>query len=229
MAICDNCNEIDCCCDRPIVFSPENFGSDNFICISTSSRFRKSRLCLPSHSEQENRLVSSWCIQHQRCISKELIAYVTYYNNAWVFATLIWKKLVHYRDMIFTVYSEIVMKYVFHSLCHRDILLMPCRNITAYNIIEGNRPLYSIQINHKIDYPKKENKQTLSTTSAEKYVFGKCKKGLRIAHLNIQHIIPKLDEIKYYLSNYKSNFILGLCETFLTESVNENTLQLKIL
>ena len=47
---------------------------------------------------------------------------------------------------------------------------------------------------------------------------------LHIAHINIQHILNKLDEIKYHLSQLNSSHILGLCETFLTEKVQNNDL-----
>ena len=46
-------------------------------------------------------------------------------------------------------------------------------------------------------------------------------KGFRIMHLNVQHIIPKYDEIRHILTSsndYKID-VLGLCETFLSESV----------
>ena len=45
-------------------------------------------------------------------------------------------------------------------------------------------------------------------------------KGLKITCQNIQHILPKLDEIKYNIGNMKDEFkphILGMCETFLSE------------
>ena len=46
-------------------------------------------------------------------------------------------------------------------------------------------------------------------------------KGFHIMHLNVQNIIPKYDEIRYILTSsndYKID-VLGLCETFLSESV----------
>ena len=45
-------------------------------------------------------------------------------------------------------------------------------------------------------------------------------KGLKITCQNIQHVLPKLDEIKYNIGNMKDEFkphILGMCETFLNE------------
>jgi len=43
------------------------------------------------------------------------------------------------------------------------------------------------------------------------------RKGLHVACLNIQHIMPKLDEIKIHLSDDNSTNILGLTETFLSD------------
>jgi hypothetical protein len=42
-------------------------------------------------------------------------------------------------------------------------------------------------------------------------------KGFRVVNLNIQHILPKLDEIKILLLEDPIH-VLGLCETFLTEN-----------
>ena len=54
--------------------------------------------------------------------------------------------------------------------------------------------------------------------------FSYSKKGLHVANINIQHILNKLDEIKYHLAQVNSSHILGLCETFLTERVQNNAL-----
>ena len=45
------------------------------------------------------------------------------------------------------------------------------------------------------------------------------KRGLRIANLNICHILNKVDEIKILLSQKRSVDILGVCETFLNSDV----------
>ena len=42
-------------------------------------------------------------------------------------------------------------------------------------------------------------------------------RGLRIAHLNINHLLPKLEEIKYHLKQENSPVIFGVAETFLGE------------
>ena len=54
--------------------------------------------------------------------------------------------------------------------------------------------------------------------------FNKC--CLHIANLNICHIKPKLDDIKIMLSESKNVDILGLCETFLDSSVDDETLHI---
>ena len=47
------------------------------------------------------------------------------------------------------------------------------------------------------------------------HVFGHLKRGLHVINLNIQHILPKLNELKLILQQTRSVSILGLCETFL--------------
>ena len=51
--------------------------------------------------------------------------------------------------------------------------------------------------------------------------------GLRIANLNIQHLLPKLEEINYHLQNKNSPDVLGLCETFLSNHINNDLLHLQ--
>ena len=46
------------------------------------------------------------------------------------------------------------------------------------------------------------------------------KKGLKIACLNIHHLIPKLDQIKLSLTDQHPD-IIGLCETFLDDKVDK--------
>ena len=51
------------------------------------------------------------------------------------------------------------------------------------------------------------------------------KKGLKIVHLNIHYLYPKLDEIKLTLSKQDID-ILCLCETFLNDTFSENELNI---
>ena len=49
--------------------------------------------------------------------------------------------------------------------------------------------------------------------------FNVTKSGLTLVHLNIQHILPKIDEIKHTLANCKNVInVIGFSETFLGES-----------
>ncbi|CAC5410806.1 unnamed protein product [Mytilus coruscus] len=57
--------------------------------------------------------------------------------------------------------------------------------------------------------------------------FGLQKGGLKIANLNIQHILPKIEEIRLTLNEKKSLHILGLCETFLNPELGDNLIEVK--
>ena len=69
-----------------------------------------------------------------------------------------------------------------------------------------------IQSNHDCTKSTQTSNDNLST-------FGLVKRGLRIANLNICHILNKVDEIKILLSEKRSVDILGVCETFLNNDV----------
>ena len=60
----------------------------------------------------------------------------------------------------------------------------------------------------------------------ERNTFFYKKKGLHVANLNIQHLLPKLDEIKFHLSLPNSTDILGLCETFLNQSIENKQIHI---
>ena len=51
-------------------------------------------------------------------------------------------------------------------------------------------------------------------------------KGSHFCNLNIQHIIPKADELRAVMANDKCPDILGLCETFLNPSVIDSQLEI---
>ena len=63
--------------------------------------------------------------------------------------------------------------------------------------------------------------KTTQTTSDDISTFGLIKRGLRIANLNVCHILNKVDEIKILLSEKRSVDILGICETFLNSDVTD--------
>lgn len=44
-------------------------------------------------------------------------------------------------------------------------------------------------------------------------------KGLHFCNLNVQHILPKIDELRLIMANDKCPDILGLCETFLNPNI----------
>ena len=50
------------------------------------------------------------------------------------------------------------------------------------------------------------------------------RKGLHVACLNSQHIMPKIDEIKLHLCDDNSTNILGLTETFLSDEIDDKEL-----
>jgi len=47
--------------------------------------------------------------------------------------------------------------------------------------------------------------------------------GLHVVHINIQHLLPKLDEIKCHLSNQSPIDIFGMVETFLHSDVESRS------
>lgn len=59
------------------------------------------------------------------------------------------------------------------------------------------------------------------TLNGENY-FNFDSKNLNIGSWNIRHLIPKLDEMSYLLQDSNCIHVLGLCETFLTNQVNDS-------
>jgi hypothetical protein len=55
-------------------------------------------------------------------------------------------------------------------------------------------------------------------------VFQFTESGLHITSLNIQHLMPKLDEIRFYLMQNNRPQIIGLCETFLHDYIADDQL-----
>ena len=47
-------------------------------------------------------------------------------------------------------------------------------------------------------------------------------KGLHFCNLNIQHIVPNIDELSITMAHEHSPDIFGMCETFLTSSVSDD-------
>ena len=63
--------------------------------------------------------------------------------------------------------------------------------------------------------------KTKHTGNNDLSTFGLVKRGLRIANLNICHILNKVDEIKILFSEKRSVDILGICETFLNSEISD--------
>ena len=47
-------------------------------------------------------------------------------------------------------------------------------------------------------------------------------KGLHIANLNIRHLLPKIDELGITMAEENGPDIIGICETFLNQSISSN-------
>ena len=92
--------------------------------------------------------------------------------------------------------------------------------------------------NQSIDSNVKKNHITSSNTNADNelkslknntacnQMFGFKQKGLHVSYLNIQHLLPKMDEIELILCNSKSLDIFCLSETFLNGSVEESCIRI---
>lgn len=50
---------------------------------------------------------------------------------------------------------------------------------------------------------------------------------MHFCNLNIQHIIPKLDELRIVMATENCPDILGVCETFLSPNILNNQIQIK--
>ena len=72
----------------------------------------------------------------------------------------------------------------------------------------------------------RNNTLLTENTYNEHSTLGLVKRGLRIANLNIRHILPKIDEIKYMLNGKRSVDVLGICETFLKDDIDDNQLMI---
>ena len=57
-----------------------------------------------------------------------------------------------------------------------------------------------------------------------KITFEFATEGIHFAHLNIQHLMPKIDELRYHLDQQNVPHIFGFSETFLNENVKDSEL-----
>lgn len=70
--------------------------------------------------------------------------------------------------------------------------------------------------------PSHVNSNPSKDITARKLSINSCNRGLNVTCLNIQHLIPKIDEIKHILTGDSGPDVLGLCETFLHEQIPDN-------
>ena len=56
---------------------------------------------------------------------------------------------------------------------------------------------------------------------------GLVKKGLRIGNLYVCHLLPKIEELKIILHDKCSVNILGVCETFLNDDIDNSLLEIE--
>ena len=57
-------------------------------------------------------------------------------------------------------------------------------------------------------------------------IFGHKKEGFKISNLDIQHLMPKIDELKVSFSRLKDSekpYVIGFCETFLDSNICQDT------
>lgn len=72
-----------------------------------------------------------------------------------------------------------------------------------------------------------ENKNVNSSDPKIETYFGLEKTGLKLSHLNIRNILPKIDEIKQFTNQGHNTHTFGLCETFLTETVTNDMINIE--
>ena len=72
-------------------------------------------------------------------------------------------------------------------------------------------------------YPITSRHNSKNNSNLYEDTFGLNKKGLNIGHLNVQHLMNKLDTIKILTNQLH---IFGLCETFLSDVVSDAELQI---
>lgn len=53
-----------------------------------------------------------------------------------------------------------------------------------------------------------------------------CNHGLHVASINIQHLVPKLDELKFHLTSKNSPDIVGIYETFLNNDITDECINI---
>ena len=134
-------------------------------------------------------------------------------------------------------YQQILTDITKHSANRENVTMTPytesIKRSSVYNISE-NSPHPNINVNISRDTSNNTARGSLNdvlkdTNESGNYdlsYFGLVKGGLRIGNLNVCHLLPKLDEIRLILHESRSVNILGLCETFLNDHVDDNVLSI---
>ena len=95
-------------------------------------------------------------------------------------------------------------------------------SICVCNIHNGIDEKSTCKTKSKSCAPIKNNGQKLTQDS-----FEFSENGLHITSLNIQHLLPKLDELTIHLNRKNSTHILGLCETFIGNNISNADIHIK--
>ena len=92
---------------------------------------------------------------------------------------------------------------------------IPCSNI--FESLSQDSSLYNEDCQHESSNSQHTSKSMLPLDNVTTYF---PKKGKVIAHLNIQSILPKIEELRFHVdqSNIK---ILSINETFLDQTIND--------
>ena len=97
------------------------------------------------------------------------------------------------------------------------------RSVNEYTIPNDTDSAFNEMSNTGENEPETVNELPSTIPySSDLSSFGLIKKGLRIGNLNVCHLLPKIDEIRLLLNEHRSVNILGLCETFLNDHIDNN-------
>ena len=99
-------------------------------------------------------------------------------------------------------------------------LTSPINDLLMGTCLDVNLSVDNTQVFETTYVTKQTFEETLDTTEN---MFALKGRGLKIMHLNIQHLLPKLDELKSTIFN-KGYDIIGFSETFLNEKIPDDQL-----
>jgi len=84
---------------------------------------------------------------------------------------------------------------------------------------------YNYLIDEFAETKSNDSYKNVLTNDLVRFTFNK--NGLHVVHINIQHLLPKLDEIKCHLYDQSSIDSFSMGETFLHSDVDDNSFQIK--